>query len=254
MGPEALAGSASQKTGIPILSDNKYSEWDASIRKFCLYIEFIDYFNGDLNSPSEATPELLMKYKELTQKAAGVTCQSLDTNKQQKFLSKSNKKNSKVLYDSITSYYQSNQRKNQARVFCNLLAAYAAESNQYPALSYIDTAASSHTIGHWKSFQSYKKKTMSVETANGSHTSVFGHGLVEFKSNDYKFKLHCIHVPKIKETMISMGKLWDNGFLMIRRDHNHFDIKNNKGVLMNGRVCNNMFELPLEIVPQKNQN
>ncbi|MBW0503221.1 hypothetical protein O181_042936 [Austropuccinia psidii MF-1] len=121
MGPEALAGSAAQKNGIPILSDNNYSEWDASIREFFLYIRFLDYVNGDLSSPSEATPELLMNYKELTQKAAGVICQSLDTNNWAKFLNKLNEKNPKALYDSITSYYQSNQRKHQARVFCNLL-------------------------------------------------------------------------------------------------------------------------------------
>ncbi|MBW0548124.1 hypothetical protein O181_087839 [Austropuccinia psidii MF-1] len=92
---------------------------------------------------------------------------------------------------------------------------------------------------------------MSVETADGSHTSVLGHGLVELKSNYSKFKLHCIHVPEIKGTLISMGKHFDNGFSMIRRNHNHFDIKNNEVILINGRVCNNMFELNLEIVPSK---
>ncbi|MBW0509145.1 hypothetical protein O181_048860 [Austropuccinia psidii MF-1] len=122
MGPEALDGSGAQKNGIPILSDNNYSEWDASIRAFFLYIGFLDYVNGDLSAPSEATPELLMKYKELTQKAAGVICQSLDTNNWAKFLNQLNEKNPKVLYNSITSYYQSKQSKNQARVFCNLLA------------------------------------------------------------------------------------------------------------------------------------
>ncbi|MBW0499105.1 hypothetical protein O181_038820 [Austropuccinia psidii MF-1] len=430
MVPEALAGSAAQKNGIPILSDNNYSEWDASIREFCLYIAFLDYVDGNLSAPSEATPELLMKYKELTQKAVVVICQSLDINNREKFLNKYNKKNPKVLYNSITSYYQSNQSENQARVFCNLLAlsykdkelenfisnvrvqlmhlnsvgikvgkppahidisnelvpkiissklsngydnlkriiyeqrpletqrivakiddyirdsynssvdeitikseraykikhyfqngphnpmkkhsanqcrqlhpelkkqtrhkndkkrntnhqnqtrenhtsqkpplifeeddsssndtkvvnyskAYAEKSNQYPALSYLDTAESSHMLGHQKYFQTYKEKSMSVETADGSHTSVLGHGLVEFKSNDSKFKLHCIHVPEIKEALISMGKPSDNGFSMIRRNHNHFDIKNNKAIMMNGRVCNNMFELNLEIVPPK---
>ncbi|MBW0498708.1 hypothetical protein O181_038423 [Austropuccinia psidii MF-1] len=49
------------------------------------------------------------------------------TNNQEKFLNKTNKKNPKVLYDSITSYYQSNQRKNQARVFCNQLAGSCKE-------------------------------------------------------------------------------------------------------------------------------
>ncbi|MBW0493389.1 hypothetical protein O181_033104 [Austropuccinia psidii MF-1] len=122
MGPEALAGSEAQKNGIPILSDNNYSEWDASIRAFFLFIGFLDYVDGDLSAPSEATPELLMKYKELTQKAAGVICQSLDTNNRAKFWNKLNKKNPKVLYNSITLYYQSNQSKNQARVFCNLQA------------------------------------------------------------------------------------------------------------------------------------
>ncbi|MBW0548125.1 hypothetical protein O181_087840 [Austropuccinia psidii MF-1] len=122
MVPEALAGSVAQKNGIPILSDNNYSEWDASIRAFFLYIGFLDYVDGDLSSPSEATPELLMKYKELTQKAARVICQSLDINNWEKFLNKSNENNAKVLYSSNTSYYQSNQSKNQDRVFCNLLA------------------------------------------------------------------------------------------------------------------------------------
>ncbi|MBW0476426.1 hypothetical protein O181_016141 [Austropuccinia psidii MF-1] len=122
MGPEGLSGSAAQKNGIPILSDNNYSEWDASIRAFFLYIRFLDYVNEYLNSPLEITPELLMKYKELTQKASGFVFQSLDTNNQEKFLNKSNEKSTKVLYHSITSYYQSNQSKNQSRVFCKLLA------------------------------------------------------------------------------------------------------------------------------------
>ncbi|MBW0510063.1 hypothetical protein O181_049778 [Austropuccinia psidii MF-1] len=259
-----------------------------------------------------------------------------DTNNQAKFLSKFNENNPKVLYNSITLYYQSNQSKNQARVFLDEIAiksesaykikhfcqngthnpitkhsanqcrqlhpelkkqtrdknnkrnanqqnhnrakhtsqkppfifeeddsssndtqvvnyskAYAAKSNQYPTSSYLDTAPSSHMIGHWKFFQTYKKKFMSVETADGSHTLVLDHGLVEFKLNDSKVKLHCIHVPEIKETLISMGRLWDSGFSMIRRNHNHFDVKNNKEVLMNGKVCNNMFELNLEIVPPK---
>ncbi|MBW0460748.1 hypothetical protein O181_000463 [Austropuccinia psidii MF-1] len=106
-------------------------------------------------------------------------------------------------------------------------------------------------IGNRKSFLLYKKKAMSVETADVPHTSVLGHGLVEFKFNDSKLKLNFIHVPEIKEALISMGKIWDNGLSMIRRNHNHFDTRNNKGVLINGRVCNNMFELTLEIVPPK---
>ncbi|MBW0565849.1 hypothetical protein O181_105564 [Austropuccinia psidii MF-1] len=92
---------------------------------------------------------------------------------------------------------------------------------------------------------------MSVETADGSHTSVLGHGLVKLKLNDYRFQIHCINVPEIKEALISMVKIWDNGFSMIRRDHNHFDIKNGKGVLMNGRFHSNIFEVALEIVPPK---
>ncbi|MBW0460749.1 hypothetical protein O181_000464 [Austropuccinia psidii MF-1] len=115
MGPEALSGSMAQKNGIPILSDKNYSEWDASIREFFLYIGFLDYVNGDLNAQTETTPGL-------AQKAVGVICQSLDTNNRSKFLKKSNEKSHKVLYNSITSYYQSNQSKKQARVFCNLLA------------------------------------------------------------------------------------------------------------------------------------
>ncbi|MBW0472410.1 hypothetical protein O181_012125 [Austropuccinia psidii MF-1] len=106
MGPEAQSGSVDQKNGVPTLSENNYSEWDASITEFFLYIGFLDYVNGDLNSPSKATQERLMKDKELTQKAARVICQSLDTNNQEKLLNKFNEKNPKVLYDSIPSYYQ----------------------------------------------------------------------------------------------------------------------------------------------------
>ncbi|MBW0565850.1 hypothetical protein O181_105565 [Austropuccinia psidii MF-1] len=87
-----LSGSADQKNGVPILSDNNYSEWDAAIRAFFLYIGFPDSVDGDLNAPSEATPELLMKYKKLTKKAARAICKSLDTNNRAKFLNKSNER------------------------------------------------------------------------------------------------------------------------------------------------------------------
>ncbi|MBW0526471.1 hypothetical protein O181_066186 [Austropuccinia psidii MF-1] len=97
MGPEVLSGSTSQKNGAPILSDNNYSELDSAIREFFLYIGFLDYVYGDLNFLSEAMPDLLMKYKELTQKAERVVCQSLDTNNREEFLNKSNKNNPKVL-------------------------------------------------------------------------------------------------------------------------------------------------------------
>ncbi|MBW0513489.1 hypothetical protein O181_053204 [Austropuccinia psidii MF-1] len=108
MGPEVLSGSAAQKNGIPILSDDNYSDWEAAIRAFYLYIGFLDYINRYSIIPSESSPEMLAKYKELSKKAAGTICQSLDTNNRAKFLNRSNEKNPKLLYNKISFYYQSN--------------------------------------------------------------------------------------------------------------------------------------------------
>ncbi|MBW0504479.1 hypothetical protein O181_044194 [Austropuccinia psidii MF-1] len=121
MGPDAIIGSFAQKNGIPILCENNYSEWDAAIREFFLYIGFLDYVDGDSNPPLEETSDYFLKYKEMKQKAFGTICQSLNTNSLAKFLTKENEKNPLELYTSISSYYQSSQSKNQARIFCDLL-------------------------------------------------------------------------------------------------------------------------------------
>ncbi|MBW0532632.1 hypothetical protein O181_072347 [Austropuccinia psidii MF-1] len=118
-----------QKNGITILSYNNYSEWDASIREFILYIGFLENVDVDLNAPSEIIPEILMKYKELTQRAVAVICQYLDTKNWEKCLNKSNKKSPKVFYYSITSYYQSNQSTSHTRVLRSLLAVICKEKD-----------------------------------------------------------------------------------------------------------------------------
>ncbi|MBW0480753.1 hypothetical protein O181_020468 [Austropuccinia psidii MF-1] len=117
MGPEAQAGSAASRNGIPMLSDNNYADWNASIRAYFLFIGFLDYVNGDISPPSEDRGDLHLKYCEQKQKAAGVICQSLNTNNCAKFLNRNNEKDPIALYNVIINYYQSNQSTNQARVF-----------------------------------------------------------------------------------------------------------------------------------------
>ncbi|MBW0488888.1 hypothetical protein O181_028603 [Austropuccinia psidii MF-1] len=72
--------------------------------------------------PSEDRGDLHLKYCEQKQKAAGVICQSLNTNNRANFLNRNNEKDPIALYNVIINYYQSNQSTNQARVFCNLLS------------------------------------------------------------------------------------------------------------------------------------
>ncbi|MBW0547081.1 hypothetical protein O181_086796 [Austropuccinia psidii MF-1] len=136
--------------------------------------------------------------------------QTRDKNNKKRNTSQQNQNRAKHTSQKPPSIFEEDDSSSNDNQVVNYSKAYAARSNQYTTLSYLDTAASSHIIGCREFFQTYKKKPMSVETADGSHTSVLGHGLVEFKSNDSKFKLHCIHVPEIKETLISMGKLWDS--------------------------------------------
>ncbi|MBW0521712.1 hypothetical protein O181_061427 [Austropuccinia psidii MF-1] len=422
MGPDAIAGSATQKNGIPILCKNNYSEWDAAIRAFFLYIRFLDYVDGDINPPSELSLDVFSKYKEMKQKAAGVICQLLNTNNQAKFLTKENEKNPLELYDAISSYYQSSQSKNQARIFCALLSmkcknkelekfisdiriqlmnlnsvgicvgkppntidisnellakiiisklskeydnlkrmiyetqpletakviskmddyirdsysstkesdeaqqvksesafkvrnypycsngvhnpstkhliedcrklkrnnqrekknknnkkkANSANTNQESTFEegyssseeipivkyskafvtkcnsqnlnpYLDTAASSHMVGDRRSFMTYTEKDMSVETANGSQTPVLGHGNVQFLLNHKAITLHCLHVPDLAETLVSMGKLWKAGLTILKTNKSLFSVKKHSSILMNGKVSNNLFVLDMKI-------
>ncbi|MBW0541438.1 hypothetical protein O181_081153, partial [Austropuccinia psidii MF-1] len=429
MGPDAIAGSAAQKNGIPILCENNYSEWDAAIRAFFLYIGFLDYVDGDINPPSESNLDFFSKYKEMKQKAAGVICQSLNTNNRAKFLTRDNEKNPLELYDAISSYYQSSQSKNQARIFCALLSvkcknkelekfisdiriqlmnlnsvgirvgkppntidisdellaeiiisklsdgydnlkrmiyetrpletakvvskiddyirdsysntkesdegqhvksesafklrnypycsngvhnpstkhsvedcrqlkrnnnqkaknnknnkkrANSANTNQESTFEegyssseeipivkyskafvtkcnsqnlnpYLDTAASSHMVGDRRAFMTYTEKEMSVETANGSQTPVLGHGKVQFLSNHKFITLHCLHVPDLAETLVSMGKLWKAGFTILKTNQSLFSIKKHNSILMNGKVSNNLFVLDMKICLPKSK-
>ncbi|MBW0495791.1 hypothetical protein O181_035506 [Austropuccinia psidii MF-1] len=376
MGPDAITGSAAQKNGIPVLCENNYSEWDAAIRAFFLYIRFLDYVDGDINPPSELNSDIFSKYKEMKQKAAGVICQSLNTNNRAKFLTKENEKNPLELYAAISLYYQSSQSKNQARMFCTLLVVKCKDkelekfisniriqlmnlnsvgicvgkppsvidiSNEllakiiitivvlkiddyirdsystttgsderqqvksesafkvqnYPYCSngihnpstkhsiedcrqlkrntnqkaqkkknnkkkensartnqettfeesyssseeipvvryskafvtkcnsenlnpYLATSASSHMVGDRQAFMTYTEKDMSVETANGSQTPVLGHGKVRFLSNHKVISLHCLNVPDLEETLVSMGKLWKAGFTILKTSQSLF--------------------------------
>ncbi|MBW0546350.1 hypothetical protein O181_086065 [Austropuccinia psidii MF-1] len=122
MGPDTIAGSAAQENGIPILCENNYSEWDAAIRAFFLYVGFLDYIDGDYNPPSKSNLDVFLKYKEIKQKAAGFICQPLNTNNWAKFLTKENEKNPLELYAAISLYYQPSQSKNWARISCALLS------------------------------------------------------------------------------------------------------------------------------------
>ncbi|MBW0546428.1 hypothetical protein O181_086143 [Austropuccinia psidii MF-1] len=423
MGPDAIAGSAAQKNGIPILCENNYSEWDAAIRAFFLYIGFLDYVDGDTNPPSELNSDTFSRYKEMKQKAAGVICQSLNTNNRAKFITRENEKNPLELYTAISSYYQSSQSKNQARIFCTLLAvkfndkelekfisdiriqlmnlnsvgirvgkppsvidisdellakiiisklsegydnlkrmiyetrpletakvvskiddyirdsyssikgsderqqvktesafkvqnypycsngihnpstkhsiedcrqlkrnnnqkaqknkndkkkANSASTNQETTFEenyssseeipvvryskafvtkcnsenlnpYLDTAASSHMVGDRRAFMTYTEKYMSVETANGSQTPVLGHGKVQFLSHHKVILLHCLHVPDLAETLVSMGKLWKAGFTILKTNQSLFSFQKQDFVLMNGKVTHNLFVLDLKI-------
>ncbi|MBW0533509.1 hypothetical protein O181_073224 [Austropuccinia psidii MF-1] len=422
MGPDAIAVSAAQKNGIPILCENNYSEWDAA-RAFFLYIGFLDYVDGDINPPSKLNSDISFKYKEMKQKAAGVICQSLNTNNRAKFLTKENEKNPLELYAAISSYYQSSQSKNQARMFCTLLAvkckdkelakfisdiriqlmnlnsvgicvgkppsvidisnellakiiisqlsegynnlkrmicetqpletakvvskiddyirdsysttkgsderqqvksesafkvrnypycsngihnpstkhlikdcrqlkrntnqkaqknknnkkkANSASTNQETKFEesyssseeipvvryskafvtkpnsenlnpYLDTAASSHMVGDRRSYMTYTEKYMSVETANGSQTPVLGHSKVQFLSNRKVISLHCLHVPHLAETLVSMRKLWKTGFTILKTNQSLFSVKKHNSMLMNGKVNNNLFVLDMKI-------
>ncbi|MBW0583439.1 hypothetical protein O181_123154 [Austropuccinia psidii MF-1] len=122
MGPDTQTGSAASRNGIPMLSDNNYTNWHASFQAYVFFIGFLDYVDGDMSPPAEDRGDLHLEYCEQKQKAVGVIFQSLNTNNRAKFLKRNNEKDPIALYNVIINYYQSNQSTNEARVFCNLLS------------------------------------------------------------------------------------------------------------------------------------
>ncbi|MBW0542253.1 hypothetical protein O181_081968 [Austropuccinia psidii MF-1] len=117
MGPDAQTGSAAARNGIPMLSDNNYTDWSASIQAYFFFIGFLDYVYSDMSPPAEDRGDLHLKYFEQKQKAVGVIFQSLNKNNHAKLLNRNNEKDPIALYNVIINYYQSNQSTNQARVF-----------------------------------------------------------------------------------------------------------------------------------------
>ncbi|MBW0468229.1 hypothetical protein O181_007944 [Austropuccinia psidii MF-1] len=112
---------------------------------------------------------------------------------------------------------------------------------------YLDTAASSHMVGDRRAFMTYNEKSTSVETANASQTPVLGHGKVQFLLNCKVIILHCLHVPDLAEMLVSMGKLWKVGFMIVKTNQSLFSVKKHNTVLMNGEVSNNLFVLDMKI-------
>ncbi|MBW0465843.1 hypothetical protein O181_005558 [Austropuccinia psidii MF-1] len=366
MGPDAIAGSAAQKNGIPILCENNYSEWDAAIRAFFLYIGFLDYIDGDINPPSELNSDIFFKYKEMKQKAAGVifhesknqarifctlvavkckdkelekfisdiriqlinlnsvgicvgkppsvidisneflakiiisklsegynnlkrmiyetqpletaklvskiddyirdsysTTQGSDERQQVKsesaFKLKRNTNNQKVLKNKNNKKKANSASTNKETTFeesyssseeipvVRYSKAFVTKCNSENLNPYLDTAASSHMVGDRRAFMTYTEKDMSIETANGSQTPVLGHGKVQFLSNRKVVSLHCLHVPDLAETLVSMGKLWKAGFTILKTSQSSFSVKRHNSVLMNGKVNNNLFVLDMKI-------
>ncbi|MBW0528533.1 hypothetical protein O181_068248 [Austropuccinia psidii MF-1] len=125
--------------------------------------------------------------------------------------------------------------------------AFVTKCSAQSLRPYLDTAASSHMVGDKGAFLTYTRKDMSVKTANGLQTPVLGHGNVQFLSNNKTVTLHCLHVPDLAETLISMGKLWKSGFTICRTNNNLFSIKRGNSPLINGVVSNNRFILNMEL-------
>ncbi|MBW0546349.1 hypothetical protein O181_086064 [Austropuccinia psidii MF-1] len=125
--------------------------------------------------------------------------------------------------------------------------AFVTKYNCKDLKPHLDTAASSSMVGDRRAFMTYNEKGMSVEMADGSQTPVLGHGKVQFLSNCKVITLHCLHVPDLAETLVSMGKLWKAGFTIHKTHQYSFSVKKHNTVLMNGKVSDNLLVLDMKI-------
>ncbi|MBW0467493.1 hypothetical protein O181_007208 [Austropuccinia psidii MF-1] len=175
-------------------------------------------------------------------------CRQLKRNnnrKEQK--NKNNKKKANSANNNQESTFEENFSSEEEVPVVRYSKAFVTKCNAQNLKPYLDTAASSHMVGDRRAFMTYSKKSMSVETANGSQTPVLGHSKVKFLSNRKVVTLHCLHVPDLAETLVSMGKLWKAGFTILKANQSSFLVKKHNTVLMNGEVSNNLFVLDMKI-------
>ncbi|MBW0490976.1 hypothetical protein O181_030691 [Austropuccinia psidii MF-1] len=115
------AESTSSKFFIPILTENNFNEWNSAIRPYFVYQDLLDQIEGYMPIPSRHHEDY-KSFRTRAMKCAGVLAGTLSSTNRARFITKENEKDPGAIYQQICSYFASNDSKNQAKVFANLLS------------------------------------------------------------------------------------------------------------------------------------
>ncbi|MBW0527274.1 hypothetical protein O181_066989 [Austropuccinia psidii MF-1] len=92
-------------------------------------------------------------------------------------------------------------------------------------------------VGSLDLFSNFKKGSFRVQTA------ALGSGYISFEYRGKIITLKCIYVAESKKNLISMGKLWKQGFLIKKLPNDFFSVRLGDFTIMDGCVKDNIFHL-----------
>ena len=122
--------------------------------------------------------------------------------------------------------------------FCQALSA-----NAHQECCFLDSGASHHMFSDKSQFAKYCARTTSIELADGSSLASAGEGFVHIKTKNLStLTLKALHVPDLEGTLISFGRLFEQGCNVVQTSTNSFDLVRNKSVFLSAAlirgVCN----------------
>ncbi|PLW08754.1 hypothetical protein PCANC_21880 [Puccinia coronata f. sp. avenae] len=134
-----------------------------------------------------------------------------------------------------------------------------AHSKSLPAnTAYLDSGASHHMISDRSAFSTYsEEKRCTIELADGKTTKSAGIGHVYVKTlTGSSVKLECLHVPELVGNLISMGRLYRKGCLMLpsRSEDKYTIVKKDEDIFKVKLNDHDVFLIRIEIVSGKSHH
>ncbi|MBW0484286.1 hypothetical protein O181_024001 [Austropuccinia psidii MF-1] len=115
-----------------------------------------------------------------------------------------------------------------------------------------DSGCSHHMTSVKSLLFNYEELHATITVANGEQAQILGRRSITILSNGIYTNLQCFHVPSLTATLISVGKLCNDGFKFRINNRNCFTFHRQGRLQLNGQIINHIFYINGQLVSKPN--
>ncbi|MBW0485273.1 hypothetical protein O181_024988 [Austropuccinia psidii MF-1] len=111
-----------------------------------------------------------------------------------------------------------------------------------------DTGCSHHMTSLKSLLGQYEEINSTITVANGKRALIVGKEVITILSNGICTSLPCLHVPSLTSTLLSVGKLCNEGFHLKMKGQLHFELHCLGKLQLNGQILHEIFYINGQLV------